>query len=323
MKALLSVKDLRVNFYTSAGIVKAVDGISFEIAKKEIFALVGESGCGKSTTALAIMRLVPYPGKIVGGKILFKNKNLLEATGEEMTQIRGKEISMIFQNPLTSLNPVYRVGHQVAEAIVLDNIPKRKAWKKVIELFKNVKIPDAEERAYSYPHELSGGMRQRVMIGMMISREPSLIIADEPTTALDVTIQAQIIKLLSELRDTLETSILLITHDFGVVAELADRIAVMYAGKIVEMGNVYQIFENPLHPYTGMLIDALPRITKKEGRLEEIPGSVPNLINPPSGCRFHPRCPLKKEVCSTEEPSLVEVERGHFVACHLYGGGKA
>jgi len=202
----------------------------------------------------------------------------------------------------------------------LDNIPKKAAWNKVIELFKGVKIPDAEERVYSYPHELSGGMRQRVMIGMMISREPSLIIADEPTTALDVTIQAQIIKLLSELRDTLETSILLITHDFGVVAELADRIAVMYAGKIVEMGDVYQIFENPLHPYTGMLIDALPRITKREGRLKEIPGSVPNLVNPPLGCRFHPRCPLKKEICNIKEPSLVEIEKGHFVACHLYGG---
>ena len=320
MKTLLSVKNLKVNFYTSAGTVKAVDGISFEIAKKEIFALVGESGCGKSTTALAIMRLIPYPGKITEGSIVFENKNLLNASEDEMAKIRGKKISMIFQNPLTSLNPVYRVGNQVAEAIVLDNIPKKAAWNKVIELFKGVKIPDAEERVYSYPHELSGGMRQRVMIGMMISREPSLIIADEPTTALDVTIQAQIIKLLSELRDTLETSILLITHDFGVVAELADRIAVMYAGKIVEMGDVYQIFENPLHPYTGMLIDALPRITKREGRLKEIPGSVPNLVNPPLGCRFHPRCPLKKEICNIKEPSLVEIEKGHFVACHLYGG---
>ena len=320
MKTLLSVKNLKVNFYTSAGTVKAVDGISFEIAKKEIFALVGESGCGKSTTALAIMRLIPYPGKITEGSIAFENKNLLNASEDEMAKIRGKKISMIFQNPLTSLNPVYRVGNQVAEAIVLDNIPKKAAWNKVIELFKGVKIPDAEERVYSYPHELSGGMRQRVMIGMMISREPSLIIADEPTTALDVTIQAQIIKLLSELRDTLETSILLITHDFGVVAELADRIAVMYAGKIVEMGDVYQIFENPLHPYTGMLIDALPRITKREGRLKEIPGSVPNLVNPPLGCRFHPRCPLKKEICNIKEPSLVEIEKGHFVACHLYGG---
>jgi len=320
MKTLLSVKNLKVNFYTSAGTVKAVDGISFEIAKKEIFALVGESGCGKSTTALAIMRLIPYPGKITEGSIVFENKNLLNASEDEMAKIRGKKISMIFQNPLTSLNPVYRVGDQVAEAIVLDNIPKKAAWNKVIELFKGVKIPDAEERVYSYPHELSGGMRQRVMIGMMISREPSLIIADEPTTALDVTIQAQIIKLLSELRDTLETSILLITHDFGVVAELADRIAVMYAGKIVEMGDVYQIFENPLHPYTGMLIDALPRITKREGRLKEIPGSVPNLVNPPLGCRFHPRCPLKKEICNIKEPSLVEIEKGHFVACHLYGG---
>ena len=320
MKTLLSVKNLKVNFYTSAGTVKAVDGISFEIAKKEIFALVGESGCGKSTTALAIMRLIPYPGKITEGSIIFENKNLLNASEDEMAKIRGKKISMIFQNPLTSLNPVYRVGDQVAEAIVLDNIPKKAAWNKVIELFKGVKIPDAEERVYSYPHELSGGMRQRVMIGMMISREPSLIIADEPTTALDVTIQAQIIKLLSELRDTLETSILLITHDFGVVAELADRIAVMYAGKIVEMGDVYQIFENPLHPYTGMLIDALPRITKREGRLKEIPGSVPNLVNPPLGCRFHPRCPLKKEICNIKEPSLVEIEKGHFVACHLYGG---
>jgi len=317
---LLSVRNLKINFYTSAGVVNAVDGISFDIARKEIFALVGESGCGKSTTALSIMRLLPYSGKIVHGEIIFKGRNLLELKEDEMAKIRGKEISMIFQNPLTSLNPVYRVGDQVAEAIVLDNIPKKEAWKKVIEIFKKVKIPDAEERVTNYPHELSGGMRQRVMIGMMISRNPSLIIADEPTTALDVTIQAQILKLLLELRDTLNTSVLIITHDFGVVSEIADKVAVMYAGKIVEKGDVYQIFENPLHPYTGMLIDALPRITKKEGRLQDIPGSVPNLINPPSGCKFHPRCPLTKEICKVQEPPMIEVEKDHFVACHIYGG---
>ncbi len=317
---ILSVRNLKVNFYTSAGAVKAVDGISFDIGKKEIFALVGESGCGKSTTAVAIMKLIPYPGKITQGEIIFKGRNLLELKEDEMTKIRGKEISMIFQNPLTSLNPVYRVGNQVAEAIVLDNVPKKEAWKKVIEIFKKVKIPDAEERVMNYPHELSGGMRQRVMIGMMISRNPSLIIADEPTTALDVTIQAQILKLILELRDNLNTSVLIITHDFGVVSEVADKVAVMYAGKIVEKGDVYQIFENPLHPYTGMLIDALPRKTKKEGRLQNIPGSVPNLINPPSGCRFHPRCPFAKEVCKLQEPSMIEVEKGHFVACHIYGG---
>jgi len=317
---LLSVRNLKINFYTSAGVVNAVDGISFDIARKEIFALVGESGCGKSTTALSIMRLLPYSGKIVHGEIIFKGRNLLELKEDEMAKIRGKEISMIFQNPLTSLNPVYRVGDQVAEAIVLGNIPKKEAWKKVIEIFKKVKIPDAEERVTNYPHELSGGMRQRVMIGMMISRNPSLIIADEPTTALDVTIQAQILRLLLELRDTLNTSVLIITHDFGVVSEIADKVAVMYAGKIVEKGDVYQIFENPLHPYTGMLIDALPRITKKEGRLQDIPGSVPNLINPPSGCRFHPRCPLTKEICKVQEPPMIEVEKDHFVACHIYGG---
>ena len=320
MDPLLSVRNLKINFYTSAGVVNAVDGISFDIARKEIFALVGESGCGKSTTALSIMRLLPYSGKIVHGEIIFKGRNLLELKEDEMAKIRGKEISMIFQNPLTSLNPVYRVGDQVAEAIVLDNIPKKEAWKKVIEIFKKVKIPDAEERVTNYPHELSGGMRQRVMIGMMISRNPSLIIADEPTTALDVTIQAQILKLLLELRDTLNTSVLIITHDFGVVSEIADKVAVMYAGKIVEKGDVYQIFENPLHPYTGMLIDALPRITKKEGRLQDIPGSVPNLINPPSGCKFHPRCPLTKEICKVQEPPMIEVEKDHFVACHIYGG---
>jgi len=315
---LLSVQNLSVRFFTSRGTVKAVDGISFNINEGEIVALVGESGCGKSTTALAIMRLVPYPGKITDGKVIYKGKDLLSLKESEMAKIRGKEISMIFQNPLTSLNPVYKIGHQISEAIILDNIPRDVAWKKAIELLMKVKIPDAEERVESYPHELSGGMRQRTMIGMMISRNPSLIIADEPTTALDVTIQAQILKLLLELRDELKTSILIITHDFGVVSEIADRVAVMYAGKIVESGDVYQIFENPSHPYTAMLIEALPRITKKEGRLRVIPGTVPNLINPPSGCRFHPRCPFVKERCSKEDPPVIEIEKGHFVACHQW-----
>jgi len=217
------------------------------------------------------------------------------------------------------LNPVYKIGYQISEAIVLDRVAKEVAWRKALEILKKVKIPDAEERIESYPHELSGGMRQRTMIGMMISRNPSLIIADEPTTALDVTIQAQILDLLLELKEEVGTSILIITHDFGIVSEIADKIAVMYAGKIVETGDVYQIFENPSHPYTLMLIEALPRITKKEGRLKVIPGTVPNLINPPSGCRFHPRCPFATEVCSKEEPQFAKIEEGHFVACHKWG----
>jgi len=316
-KDLVSINDLSVSFNTSAGVVSAVDRVNFSIRKKEIFALVGESGCGKSTTAYALMRLISEPGEITGGKIIFQGQDLLSLSRREMFNIRGKKISMIFQNPLDSLNPVYRIKSQLSEAIVLDKISKKDAWKKAVEIIKEVRIPDPEERANSYPFELSGGMRQRVMIGMMISRNPQLLIADEPTTALDVTIQAQILEIIKDLKEAIETSILLITHDFGIVAEIADRIAVMYAGKIVEIGEVFQIFEKPCHPYTQLLMGSLPRMNKKEGRLKTIFGNVPNLINPPIGCRFHERCPYSKKECQEIEPKMEEVEKGHLCACIL------
>jgi len=316
-KPLVSIKNLSVRYNTSAGVVSAVEGVNFSIRKKEIFALVGESGCGKSTTAYALMRLISEPGEIAGGNIIFQDQDLLSVSHKEMIKIRGKEISMIFQNPLDSLNPVIRIRSQVSEAIVLDKISKKVAWEKAVEIIKEVKIPDADERANSYPFELSGGMRQRVMIGMMISRKPKLLIADEPTTALDVTIQAQILEIIKDLKEEIGTSILLITHDFGIVAEIADRIAVMYAGKIVEIGDVFQIFERPYHPYTRLLMGSLPRMNKKEGRLKTIFGTVPNLIKPPKGCRFHDRCPYSKKECHEIEPKMVEIEKGHLCACIL------
>jgi len=316
-KDLLSINNLSVSYNTSAGIVSAVEGINFSIKEKEIFALVGESGCGKSTTAYALMRLISEPGEITGGNIIFQDQDLLSLSHKEMFNIRGKKISMIFQNPLDSLNPVVQIGSQVSEAIVLDKISKKAAWKKAVEIIKEVKIPDPDERANSYPFELSGGMRQRVMIGMMISRKPKLLIADEPTTALDVTVQAQILEIIKDLKEEIRTSILLITHNFGIVAEIADRVAVMYAGKIVEIGDVFQIFEKPCHPYTQLLMGSLPRANKKEGRLKTIFGSVPNLIKPPKGCRFHERCPYSKKECQEIEPTMVEIEKGHLCACIL------
>lgn len=314
---LLSVRDLSVSFDTKEGKFNAVDGISFDVNKGEIFALVGESGCGKSTTAFGLMKLIPKPGEITRGEVVFDGKNLTELPESEMPQIRGKEIGMIFQNPLDSLNPVYSVGKQISEGLILDNIGRKEAWERVVDIFKDVQIPDPRERVKSYPHELSGGMRQRVMIAMMLSRRPKLLIADEPTTALDVTIQAQILELIKELRDRYNTSVLIITHDFGVVAEIADRVGVMYAGKIVEVGDVYQIFENPLHPYTKLLMRALPRITKREGRLETISGTVPNLAAPPKGCRFHPRCPKALDICALEAPPFKEAQGHHSYCCHM------
>lgn len=317
MNTLLDVKNLSIDFKTSNGIVKAVEDVNFKINEKEIFALVGESGCGKSTIAFSLMKLLAKNGMIVDGNIDFKGKDVLKLTEKEMFAFRGKEIGMIFQNPLDSLNPVMTVGKQTLEALLLDNITKEKAWQKVIEIFEDVRIPDSKERIKSYPFELSGGMRQRAMISMMIARKPQLLIADEPTTALDVTIQAQILKVIKRLKDEFNTSVLLITHDFGVVAETADRIGVMYAGNLVEMGEVFEVFENPLHPYTKLLMQALPTISKKEGRLVTIPGMVPNLINPPEGCRFANRCPQKKDICAKIKPDFKEYSQDHYCACHL------
>ncbi|RLE08575.1 ABC transporter ATP-binding protein [Candidatus Aerophobetes bacterium] len=324
MKELLRVKDLKTYFFTHEGIVRAVDGVSFEINKGETLGLVGESGCGKSVTALSIMRLVPNPpGKIINGEIYFEGKNLLELDEKEMRRIRGKKISMIFQEPMTSLDPVFTIGHEIMEAIQLhQGLKKEEARQRAIEALRIVGMPDPERRMDEYPHELSGGMRQRAMIAMALSCNPTLLIADEPTTALDVTIQAQILRLIDELKDKFGASVILITHDLGVIAEMCDYVAVMYAGHIVEYTNVDTLFSSPLHPYTKGLNRSIPRLDVESERLEIIKGSVPNLLNVPSGCPFHPRCDFCEERCVKEMPKLMEVEDHHLVRCHLFGENK-
>ena len=316
---LLRLENLSIDYKVKEGYLSAVKDVNFSINKGEIFAVVGESGCGKSTVAHSIMNLLPGGNETITGKVIFKGRDLREATEKEMEKIRGKEIGMIFQNPLDSLNPVYTVGSQVAEAIELDKVDKQEAWNKVIELFKDVKMPDAEERAKSFPHELSGGMRQRVMIAMMISRNPELLIADEPTTALDVTIEAQILAIIKALKEQFNTAVMLITHNFGLVAEVADKIGVMYAGEMVETGDVFEIFKNPVHPYTRLLMAALPRKTKNEGRLQTIEGNVPRITEKKPGCRFANRCPYATEKCKTEDPPMVMVGEDHMVRCHEIG----
>jgi len=320
---LLKIQNLKTYFFTEEGVAKAVDGVSLSLQEKETLALVGESGCGKSVTALSVLRLIPDPpGKIVGGNILFNGINLLELTEKEMRKIRGNKISMIFQEPLTSLNPVFRVGDQIAEAIQLhQRLHKKNAWEKSVEMLKLVGIPSPEKRVKDYPHQLSGGMRQRVMIAMALSCHPQLLIADEPTTALDVTIQAQILDLISSLKEKLGMALLLITHDLGVVAETAQTVAVMYAGRIVEYTDVKELFSNPLHPYTQGLLHSLPRINlegKGKTRLEAIPGTVPPILNLPEGCKFSTRCPQVFDLCRETEPALKEVRENHFVRCWLY-----
>jgi oligopeptide/dipeptide ABC transporter ATP-binding protein len=326
MAPLLSVKDLRVHFFTAGRTVRALDGVSFEIEEGKTFGLVGETGCGKSVTALSILRLIPFPpGKIVGGEIHFRGNNLLSLSNEEIRSIRGKEISMIFQEPMTSLNPVFRIGDQMSEVIRLhQGLDRSKAWAKAEEMLERVRIPDARRVAKQFPHQLSGGMRQRVMIAMELSCHPYLLIADEPSTALDVTIQAQILRLIREMKDELHTSILLITHDLGVIAEMCDRVGVMYAGSIVEEAGVEEIFESPRHPYTQGLWGAIPRIDDEKESLSVIPGMVPDLSNPPAGCKFHPRCALRSDACEQSVPPLLAVAPGHRVACFLYGerGGR-
>lgn len=311
---VLDVKGLSVSFN---GNIQAVSDVSFDLKQGECFALVGESGCGKSTTARAIMRLIQDPGKITAGEVMFDGEDILRLSKADMTKVRGKNIGMIFQNPLDSLNPVYTSGAQVAEGLIVDKVEKKKAWEIADAVFHDVKIPDAEKRLSSYPHEISGGMRQRVMIGMMLCRHPKILIADEPTTALDVTIQASIIELMNELRTQYNTAVMLITHDFGIVADMADRVAVMYAGQIVEMADVFDIFDRPEHPYTKLLMKALPTITKKEGRLETIPGTVPDLSQEIKGCRFADRCPYCKDVCREHAPKMKQVGEGHYCACFV------
>jgi oligopeptide/dipeptide ABC transporter ATP-binding protein len=322
-RPLLEVKNLKTHFFTEDGVVHAVDGVDFVVYPGEILGLVGESGCGKSVTSLSIMRLVSLPGRVLEGKILLDGADLLDLPEQEMMKVRGNRISMIFQQPQTALNPVFRVGDQIAEVLSIhQDFGKEAGRKRAVELLKMVGIPDAERRADAFPHELSGGMAQRVMIAMALACVPELLIADEPTTALDVTIQAQILDLVLEMREKMGTSVILITHDLGVIAELAERVAVMYAGVIVEQTEVGELFEHPLHPYTQGLIGSIPILGKIKERLDVIPGMVPNLINAPAGCRFAPRCTARVnfglKICTEVEPDLEEAKPGHVVRCWLY-----
>jgi len=324
-EVVLDIRNLQTSFFTEAGEVRAVDRVSFQVRRGKTLGIVGESGCGKSVTSLSIMRLVPEPpGKIAGGEILYRGKDLLKLSPPEMRKIRGDEISMIFQEPMTSLNPVFTIGNQICEAIELhQGLKPKEARARAIEMLKLVGIPAAEERIDEYPHQLSGGMRQRVMIAMALSCTPNVLIADEPTTALDVTIQAQILELLRELQKKLGMAIILITHDLGVVAEVADEVAVMYAGKVVEQGSVRDIFKNPKHPYTRGLLNSIPTLSRdptgkvKKDRLETIPGIVPNLLQLPKGCRFQERCQWASDRCRGEEPELRVVQGSHQVRCVL------
>jgi len=322
-EALLEVKNLKTYFYGENGVIPAVDGVSWTVRRGETLALVGESGCGKTVSALSVMRLIPEPpGRIVGGQILLHTdgqaKDLVHLPEPEMRKIRGGRITMIFQEPMTSLNPVYTIGDQIAEAVQLhESVSRRDAWDRAAKMLQRVGIPDPGRRVREYPHQMSGGMRQRVMIAMALSCNPDMLIADEPTTALDVTIQAQILDLLAKLQSETGMSILLITHDLGVVAQIAHRVAVMYASKIVEMTDVNSLFADPLHPYTQGLFKSVPRLGGKHQRLETIAGVVPNPAHLPPGCKFHPRCPLGRDDkrCQTVEPQLLEVKPGHWVAC--------
>ena len=320
---LLKVSDLKTYFFTESGVVKAVDGVDFTVGQGEVLGLVGESGCGKSVTSLSIMRLISAPGEIVSGDITFDDRKLMELSEEEMSHMRGNRLSMIFQQPQTSLNPVFKVGDQIAEVLQIhQNMKKEEAWKEAVELLRLVGIPDPTSKANAYPHEMSGGQAQRVMIAMALALKPQLLIADEPTTALDVTIQAQILDLMRDLRTQLGTSVILITHDLGVIAEMADRVCVMYAGRIVEQTDVIPIFTKPLHPYTQGLIASIPVLGKIKDELDVIPGTVPNLVNLPPGCRFAPRCRSRIQyqltICTEVEPELTTTLPDHSVRCWLY-----
>lgn len=322
-KSLLEVKDLKTYFFTEDGVVKAVDGVDFHVKPGEILGLVGESGCGKSVTSFSILQLVDDPGEIVDGEIYFEGNNLLEMDPKDIIDMRGNRISMIFQQPQSSLNPVFKVGSQIAEVFrIHSEMTRKEAWQEAVELLRIVSMPDAEEKAHAFPHELSGGQAQRIMIAMALALKPRLLIADEPTTALDVTIQAQILDLILELREKFNTAVILITHDLGLIAETVDRVAVMYAGHIIEQTDVDTLFENPLHPYSQGLIASVPVLGEVKDRLAVIPGTVPNLIDLPSACRFAPRCQARidndLEICNQVEPDLIEIEQNHTVRCWLY-----
>ncbi len=321
---IIEVKNLKVNFYTYAGVVKAIDGVSFRICKGETYCLVGETGCGKSVTARALTRLIRPPGKIEEGEIYYyrdgERVDIMSLSEEELNKIRGAEIAYVFQDPTAALDPLYTIGYQVAETMYEHGtVAKLKeGMRRAVEVLRRVLMPDPERRARSYPHELSGGMRQRGVIGIALSNRPRLLIADEPTTALDATVQAQLMDLLMDLKKREGLTILLITHNMGLVAEVCDRVAVMYAGVIVEEAPVYDLFEKPLHPYTRALLRAVPHPGRRTIKLEAIPGTVPNLIEPPPGCRFHPRCPHTMDVCKREKPPEIWVDEHHRVACWLY-----
>jgi len=314
---VLQIKDLKTQFFTDDGVVQAVDGVSFDLYPGETLGIVGESGCGKSVTALSILRLMQEPGRIVAGQILFKGSDIVTMSGEEVREIRGKDIAMIFQDPLSSLNPVLTVGFQIEEAMEAhDKVPGKVALSRAVQLLKQVRIPAAESRVNDYPHQFSGGMRQRAMIAMGLANKPSILIADEPTTALDVTVQAQILELLRDLNNDLKTSIILITHNMGVVAGLCTRVLVMYAGRIVEQGPVEQIFKNPQHPYTWSLLQSIPRLdADRHERLLSIEGLPPDLIKPPAGCRFNPRCRFRIDRCFHDDPALMDVGPDQEAAC--------
>lgn len=319
---LLSIRDLTIHYFTDDGVVKAVNGIDLDIAKGETLGLVGETGAGKTTTALGIMRLIPNPpGKIVGGEVMFNGTDLIKESEKKMRHHRGFDFSMIFQDPMTSLNPVLTVGDQIAEVIRLhDKVSRMEAKKRAADMLELVGIP--AERIGDYPHQFSGGMKQRVVIAIALACNPQLIIADEPTTALDVTIQAQVLALMSELREKFGTAMLLITHDLGVVAEICDKVAIMYAGQILEYGTLEDIYNNVCHPYTKGLFGSLPSLSSRVKRLSPISGLMPDPANLPEGCAFHPRCPQKCEKCAKQAPPNVEVTPGHFVRCHLFDNGE-
>ena len=312
---LLEVRDLRTHFFSDSGVIPAVDGVSFTLDKGRTIGVVGESGCGKTVMSLSVMRLIAPPGKVVSGEILLDGVDLLKKSTAEICDTRGNEIAMIFQEPMTSLNPVHLVGRQVTEAIRLhQGLSQKQAWAKALEMFELVGIPEPARRMRNYPHQLSGGLRQRVMIAMALSCRPKVLIADEPTTALDVTVQAQILNLLRDLQKKNEMAIMLITHDLGVVAEMADQVCVMYTGRVVEYGEVFSIFDNPLHPYTHGLYRSIPVLTVDERkRLFAIKGVVPNLLHMPKGCSFSPRCEKARPICLTQQPPLVEAEAGRWV----------
>lgn len=323
-ETLLDITGLSVRFFTYQGIVKALEDVNLTVSKGEILGLVGETGCGKSVLARSVLRLIADPpGKIAGGKILFKGENILGVSKRRLRSIRGNEISMIFQEPMSSLNPVFRVGNQMMEVVMLhQRVGRAEARRICIEMLGQVKMPDPEAVLSKYPYELSGGMRQRAMIAMELSCRPELLIADEPTTALDVTVQAQVLTILEELTRLRGVSVLFISHDLGVIAQICERVAVMYAGRIVEIAPVRKLFSNPRHPYTRGLLRAVPQVDEEKEALNVVPGVVPGLIDPPGGCRFHPRCAEVLESCRRIVPGPVEVEPDHHVACHLFGSGK-